>query len=126
MRSISKGLLALILAATILLVSDLQNRKKTTSRDSSARQIHPEAITGKEYTLGLCYFAPEAAHDELLKGVWTRLEELGYFRDSNLIIKESHANGEIGNISPILLNLDNQNQIKGIINLKLHSYNSPE
>lgn len=109
MRSISKGLLALILAATILLVSDLQNRKKTTSRDSSARQIHPEAITGKEYTLGLCYFAPEAAHDELLKGVWTRLEELGYFRDSNLIIKESHANGEIGNISPILLNLDNQN-----------------
>ncbi|MCX6224969.1 MAG: ABC transporter substrate-binding protein, partial [Bacteroidia bacterium] len=56
----------------------------------------------------LCYFAPEASHDELLAGLWTRLKELGFVRDSNLIVKESHANGEISNIAPILLNLDNQ------------------
>ncbi|MFO7615696.1 MAG: ABC transporter substrate-binding protein [Bacteroidales bacterium] len=109
MKSISRGILALILAAAILMLSDLQNRNKTGNRSRGGRQVSPEALVGKKYTMGLCYFAPEAAHDELLKGLWTRLRELGYVRDSNLIVKESHANGEIGNISPILLNLDNQN-----------------
>ena len=36
------------------------------------------------------------------------LKELGYVRDSNLTVTESHSNGEIGNIAPILLNMDHQ------------------
>jgi ABC-type uncharacterized transport system substrate-binding protein len=60
------------------------------------------------YTMGFCYFAPETSLDELLSGLWLRLEELGFVRDSNLTVKTSHANGEIGNIAPVLLNLDNQ------------------
>jgi ABC-type uncharacterized transport system substrate-binding protein len=90
------------------MLSDLQNRNRSGTRVKGDREVGAEAVAGKKYTMGLCYFAPEAAHDELLAGLWDRLNELGYVRDSNLIVKESHANGEIGNISPILLNLDNQ------------------
>ncbi len=108
MKSFSRGILALIIVSSILLISDLQNRNKRVVSRVSAEDVNSEAIAGKEYTLGLCYFAPEASHDDLLVGLWARLKELGFVRDSNLVVKESHANGEIGNIAPILLNMDNQ------------------
>lgn len=108
MKSFSRGIFALIIVSAILLFSDLQNRNKNKVSRQPVDQAQSEAIEGKTYTLGLCYFAPEASHDELLIGLWARLNELGFVRDSNLIVKESHANGEIGNIAPILLNMDNQ------------------
>lgn len=108
MKSFSRGIIALIIVSAILLFSDLQNRNKKKNTQYSDDQARSEAITGRKYTLGLCYFAPEASHDELLIGLWTRLKELGFVRDSNLIVNEYHSNGEIGNIAPILLNMDNQ------------------
>ena len=91
----------------ILLLSDLQNRNKKKIPQRATNQIGSEAVSGRKYTLGLCYFAPEASHDELLAGLWTRLGELGFDRGKNLQVVESHCNGEIGNISSLLLNMDN-------------------
>ena len=108
MKSFSRGILALIIVSAILLLSDLENRNKNKSAQRSVNQSQSEAIPGKKYAMGLCYFAPEASHDELLEGLWQRMKELGFVRDNNLIIKESHSNGEIGNIAPILLNMDNE------------------
>ena len=108
MKSFSRGILALIIVSSILLLSDLQNRNKKRSIVQTPIQIGSEAVSGKIYTLGLCYFAPEASHDELLSGLWQRLEELGFDRKTNLKVLESHANGEIGSISPILMNMDNE------------------
>jgi ABC-type uncharacterized transport system substrate-binding protein len=106
MKSNSRGIIALLLVSVILLISDLQNRNVKKSIFHPAHRIGSEAVAGKNYTLGLCYFAPEPSHDELLAGLWTRLKELGFVRDSNLTVTESHSNGEIGNIAPILLNMD--------------------
>lgn len=108
MKSVSRGIIALLIVSVILLLSDLQNRNAVKHNFRHPNQAKSEAIEGKNYTLGLCYFAPEASHDELLSGLWLRLGELGFVRDSNLIVKESHSNGEIGNIAPILLNMDYQ------------------
>ncbi|MCK9399298.1 MAG: ABC transporter substrate-binding protein [Bacteroidales bacterium] len=108
MKSVSRGIIALILVSAILLISDLQNRNVKRNTFRPAGPAKSEALAGRKYILGLCYFAPEASHDELLSGLWMRLEELGFVRDSNLNVKESHSNGEIGNIAPILLNMDHQ------------------
>ena len=107
MKSFSRGILALIIVSIILLLSDLQNRNRQKNTRVSPNRIGSEALTGKKYSLGLCYFAPEASHDQLLAGLWKRLGELGFGRDRNLTVTEFHSNGEIGNISPILLNMDN-------------------
>ncbi len=107
MKSFSRGILALIIVSAILLLSDLQNRNKNKDVRRPLSQISSEAIAGRKYSLGLCYFAPEASHDELLAGLWKRLGELGFEKGKNLVVKESHSNGEIGNIAPILLNMDN-------------------
>lgn len=108
MKSFSRGIFALIVVSAILLLSDLQNRNAKKELLLSNSQTTSEAKAGKKYTLGLCYFGPEASHDDLLSGIWQRLSELGFERGKNLIVKEAHANGEIGNIAPILLNMDNQ------------------
>ena len=108
MKSFSRGILALIIVSAILLLSDLENRNRKKKIQQPSGQIGSQAVQGKTYVLGLCYFAPEASHDELLSGLWTRLRELGFERDKNLKVLESHSNGEIGNIAPILLNMDNE------------------
>ncbi len=108
MRSFSRGIFALIVVSAILLLSDLQNRNARKDGILSDNQAGSEAVAGKKYTMGLCYFGPEPSHDDLLAGIWQRLKELGFERGDNLIVKESHSNGEIGNIAPILLNMDNQ------------------
>ncbi len=107
MRPILKGIMALIIVSVILLVSDLQNRNKVKVMPSNPGQLSNRAMAGKQYTLGLCYFAPDASHDQLLTGLWKRMAELNFVLGKNLIVKEAHSNGEIGNISPILLNMDN-------------------
>lgn len=108
MKSFSRGIVALIIVSAILLLSDLQNRNKKKTPQRQPDQTGSKAVAGKKYTLGLCYFAPEASHDELLTGLWGRLGELGFDRHKNLKVIESHSNGEIGNISSILLNMDNE------------------
>ncbi len=107
MKPFSRGILALIIVSAILLLSDLENRNKKKTQQRVNSQAGSEAVSGRKYTLGLCYFAPEASHDQLLAGLWKRLSELGFERGKNLTVTESHSNGEIGNISPILLNMDN-------------------
>jgi ABC-type uncharacterized transport system substrate-binding protein len=107
MKSFLRGILALIIVSAILLFSDLQNRNKKKEIRRPVERAQSMAISGREYSLGLCYFAPDASHDELLTGLWSRLNELGFKRDKNLKVKESHSNAEIGNISSLLLNMDN-------------------
>lgn len=107
MKSFLRGIIALIIVSAILLFSDLQNRKKKKDLPRPVERTQSEAIPGRNYSMGLCYFAPDASHDELLTGLWNRLRELGFERDKNLKVNESHSNGEIGNISSILLNMDN-------------------
>jgi len=109
-KSLFKGLGLIIIISALLLYSDLNNRNKGKERkvifiEEDSYEIKAEA--GKTYKVGLVYFAPEEAHDNLLRGLFEGLSEHGFVKDSNLNVIFSHANAEIINIPTILQNLDN-------------------
>jgi len=103
---ITKGLLIILLTGSILLLSDLNNRRE---RESKVQKQHSgaSAVPGRTYNLGLAYFAPEASFDQLRIGLFDGLKALGYDRGENLIVKEQHVNGEISNFNSLLQNMDN-------------------
>jgi ABC-type uncharacterized transport system substrate-binding protein len=106
---ILNGIVALALAGSILLYSDWENREvKKEKKQFVTGKAGENAISGKNYSIGLTYFGPDATLDATLAGLWDGLKELGFTKDSNLKVIAQHANGEISNLQPIHLNMDNQ------------------
>lgn len=103
------GLLALGLTAGLLLLSDLENR--VGSQDGKEDQKEDgglHAVKGRTYKIGMTYFAPDATMEVGWTGLWAGLKELGFVKDSNVTVIHSHANGEMANLQPIHLNMDNE------------------
>jgi len=65
----------------------------------------PRAEAGKSYRLALAYYVPEPSRDACERGLLDGLKDLGFDEGKNLKITRNHAQGEISNIRPILLNL---------------------
>ena len=108
-KKIINGVLALLIAGGILLFSDLSNRVSNSDKESKNTECSGlHAAAGRNYTIGLTYFAPDQSLDMTLDGLWKGLAELGFVKDSNLTVIDQHANGEIANLQPIHLNMDNQ------------------
>lgn len=107
LKKLINGVVALLITGGILLLSDLSNRQEK-SKDQKLMVKGTEAVDGVQYKMGLTYFAPDASLDATLKGLYKGLGELGFVKDSNLSVIAQHANGEIGNLQPIHLNMDNQ------------------
>lgn len=108
-KKMANGILALLLIGGILLISDLNNRKPREKRDpgiSGSSGIR--AVKGRQYKIGLTYFGPDQSFDMVVKGLWQGLRDLGFVKDSNLTVLSQHANGEMANLQPIHLNMDNQ------------------
>jgi len=61
---------------------------------------------GKNYKIGLCYFAPEAGWEACMQGISDGLRDLGFVEGKNLEIKKAHAQSEIANIPLLLQNYD--------------------
>ena len=109
MRKILNGIIALTLIGSILLFSDWENREtKKVKKPTVEGKAGENAIPGRIYTIGLTYFGPDATFDVSMKGLWDGLKQLGFVKDSNLKVISQHANGEIANLQPIHLNMDNQ------------------
>ncbi|MDD3906721.1 MAG: ABC transporter substrate-binding protein, partial [Bacteroidales bacterium] len=109
-RKILNGILALSIAGGILLFSDLENRKGKTEKEViPAQAAGLKAVKGRIYKIGLTYFAPDATFEAALVGLWDGLKQLGFVKDSNLMVISQHANGEIANLQPIHLSMDNRN-----------------
>jgi ABC-type uncharacterized transport system substrate-binding protein len=107
-RKIINGLLALVLAGLILLLSDLNNRVRSlTEEGSDMKDAGTMAQEGRQYSIGLTYFGPDKTFDLTEKGLFDGLRSLGFVRDSNLAVIAQHANGEMANLQPIHLNMDN-------------------
>jgi ABC-type uncharacterized transport system substrate-binding protein len=66
----------------------------------------PKPQAGRVYKIGLAYFAPEAAADVCIKGIFDGLREQGFEEGKNLQVRRSHAQAEIANISTMLQNFD--------------------
>lgn len=108
MKYVSRGLLTFLIVSTLLLLSDLQNRITSKKNEEKLISQNHFAVPGKKYKLGICYFAPDHSIDDLFKGIWKRLDELGFNKGKNLSVIANHANGEISEITQILYNLDSQ------------------
>ncbi|MFW5702280.1 MAG: ABC transporter substrate binding protein, partial [Bacteroidota bacterium] len=99
------GIALLIVAAGVLLISDLENRNQTEK--SSGIGLLPEP--GRTYRIGIGYFAPEEGNDNVVRGIFDGLAELGFHKGENLEAILKHAGGEIGNIPMMFQSLDNEN-----------------
>jgi ABC-type uncharacterized transport system substrate-binding protein len=75
--------------------------KRATSKEAS-----PKAVAGRQYRIGLAYFAPEAGAELCMKGLFDGLKAQGYEEGRNLTVQRTHAQGEIANIPAILQTLD--------------------
>lgn len=108
-RKLINGFLALGLAGALLLLSDLENRVSSQdAKEESKEEGGLHAVKGRTYKIGMTYFAPDATMEAGLVGLWDGLKELGFVEDSNLTIIRQHANGEMANLQPIHLNMDNE------------------
>ena len=98
--------LALAVTGSILLLSDLNNRiPAAKNADKPSGGLY--AVEGKQYKIGLSYFAPEPVLDITLAGLWQGLRDLGFVKDSNLTVVMQSANAELANFQAIHTNLDN-------------------
>ncbi|MCF6314112.1 MAG: ABC transporter substrate-binding protein [Verrucomicrobiales bacterium] len=66
--------------------------------------ISPEP--GRVYKMALAYFAPEESFELCQKGLFDGLEELGFVEGENLKVSRSHAQAEMVNIRPMMVNFD--------------------
>ncbi|MFW9613100.1 MAG: ABC transporter substrate-binding protein [Macellibacteroides fermentans] len=108
-RNILNGLTALVVAGSILLISDLENRKSSSEDEhKSGQSTGLYAQKGRTYKIGLTYFAPDPTLDAALVGLWNGMKQLGFVKDSNLVVLAQHANGEISNLQSVHLNMDNE------------------
>lgn len=108
-RKLLNGLLALGLTGGLLLLSDLENRVGSQDGKEELKEdggLH--AVKGRTYKIGMTYFAPDATMEAGLVGLWDGLKELGFVEDSNMTVIRQHANGEMANLQPIHLNMDNE------------------
>ncbi|MFA5206310.1 MAG: ABC transporter substrate binding protein, partial [Lentisphaeria bacterium] len=62
----------------------------------------PLAEPGRNYQLGLAYFAPEVEFDSAQRGLFDGLRELGFVEGANLEVRRVHAQGETSNIPAML------------------------
>jgi hypothetical protein len=77
-----------------------------TMKRATPREVSPKAVPGRQYRIGLAYFAPEAGAELCKKGLFDGLKALGYEEGRNLTVQRTHAQGEIANIPAILQTLD--------------------
>jgi ABC-type uncharacterized transport system substrate-binding protein len=61
---------------------------------------------GRTYKIGLAYFAPEAAADVCINGIFDGLRKQGFEEGKNLEVRRAHAQAEIANITTMLQNFD--------------------
>lgn len=73
---------------------------------AAAKKTLREPKPGHIYKIGLAYFAPEAAADGCIKGIFDGLRQRGFEEGKNLEVRRAHAQAEIANITTMLQNFD--------------------
>lgn len=77
-----------------------------TNTVAKASSAGPRAPAGRNFILGLAFFAPEPGAEICMKGIFDGLRGLGFEEGKNLEVRRAHAQAEIPNIPAILQNFD--------------------
>lgn len=98
MKSLSRGIIALLLVATILLLSDLQNRsgKKETERNKTPKR----SISGMT-KLAIVHYVDSPNSEDCEKGIRNALTENNLQEDEDYTIKVYNAQGDVSTLNSI-------------------------
>ncbi|WP_309396361.1 ABC transporter substrate-binding protein [Cerasicoccus maritimus] len=78
--------------------------KRTERLPADASQYQAEP--GKNYKIAIAYYAPEESWERCVQGLFDGLKDLGFEEGKNLEVARAHAQAEMINIRPMLLNFD--------------------
>ncbi|MFK5922984.1 MAG: ABC transporter substrate-binding protein [Verrucomicrobiota bacterium] len=81
-----------------------EHRKEKIDAESGLTLLTPEP--GRVYKMALAYFAPEESFELCQKGLFDGLKDLGFVEGKNLKVSRSHAQAEMVNIRPMMMNFD--------------------
>ena len=98
MKSLYRGIIALILVSAILLLSDLQNRGRTSGRKGS--DSLKRTVSGK-VKLALVHYVDSPNSEDCEKGIRKALEENNLKENENYTMKVFNAQGDISTLNSI-------------------------
>jgi putative tryptophan/tyrosine transport system substrate-binding protein len=104
LKRLALGLGLIALFSSILLLTDLGQRK--TASAASARARAEAGATGKIVKAAIVYFSRDVGTDMCIQGLIDGLKASGFDEGKNLEIRRADAQGEMINIPAILQNYD--------------------
>jgi len=101
MRSVSRGIIALILVSAILLLSDIQNRKSKKDHNLPAVQAKSIAGTGSVLKFALVHYVDSPNSEDCETGIRQALTDNNLSENSNYTLKVFNAQGDISTLNSI-------------------------
>ena len=98
-RRSAVGIFLILMTSALLLLSDLGQRKTTTS-------AAPQRTSGRKFKAGVAYFSRDIGTDLCIQGMVDGLRASGFEEGKNLEVLRSDAQGEMFNIPAMLQNFD--------------------
>jgi ABC-type uncharacterized transport system substrate-binding protein len=108
MKSVSRGIIGLIVVSAILLLSDLQNRNKPKFIPRTIDQEHSTVLPDKKFKLALVHYVDSHHTEDCEKGLRKLLEDKNLREDVNFTLKVYNAQGDISTLNSIAGSVANE------------------
>ncbi len=108
MKSLSLGIIALILVSAILLLSDLQNRNKKKNPQQPVDQIKSEIMAGKKFKLGMVHYVDSPNSEDCEKGIRKALKDHDLMEGIDFTLTVYNAQGDISTLNSIAGTIANE------------------
>jgi len=108
MKSVSRGIIALILVSAILLFSDLQNRNRQKDTQRPAGQAKTETLAGRKFKLAMVHYVDSPNSEDCEKGVRKLLEDKNLREGVDFTLKVYNAQGDISTLNSIAGSIGNE------------------
>jgi ABC-type uncharacterized transport system substrate-binding protein len=108
MKSVSRGIIALVIVSAILLFSDLQNRNRENNIQQPADHTKSEAFAGKMLKLALVHYVDSHHTEDCEKGLRKLFEDKNLKEGVNFTLKVYNAQGDISTMNSIAGSIGNE------------------
>ncbi|MFA6129183.1 MAG: ABC transporter substrate-binding protein [Bacteroidales bacterium] len=101
MKSVSRGILALLLVSAVLLFSDLQNRSNPKENTLQGNQEKPAVKPGTMLKLAMVQYVDSPNSEDCEKGMRKALADNNLVENQNFTLKTFNAQGDISTLNSI-------------------------
>jgi ABC-type uncharacterized transport system substrate-binding protein len=111
MKSVSRGVIALIAVSAILLLSDLQNRNKQDATQQTASQAKTESVgdrNGRKLKLCLVHYVDSHNSEDCEKGIRRALADKNLHEGVDFTLKVYNAQGDVSTLNSIAGSVGNE------------------